>query len=56
MVACGYHLLISSVQLQLRPDRKIRERRAQMKKAGIVVGAVMAVAVLGLGVRQWRKR
>ena len=35
--------------------QKKGERRAQMKKAGIVLGAVRAGAVFGLGTRQWRK-
>ncbi|MFC1903085.1 hypothetical protein ACFLX4_03355 [Chloroflexota bacterium] len=56
MVTCGYHLLILLVQLQVSPGRKKGERRTQMKKAGIVVGAVLAVAVFGLGIRQWRNR
>jgi hypothetical protein len=56
MVTCGYHLLILSVQPRVRPDRKIGEGRAHMKKAGIVARAFLAIAVLGLGIRQWRKR
>jgi len=27
-----------------------------MKEAGIVASAFLAIAVLGLGIRQWRKR
>jgi hypothetical protein len=51
MVTRGYHLLIPSIKLQVRADRINRERSAQVKKAGIVVGAVLAVAVLGLSLR-----